>query len=565
MLERISTLQNKAKQQVRGFRHLRTFAIALCLVLCLFAIPTLAQPLQSSPGADVLVDGQVAFRVNQFGQFTAEERADWINSQLQTAIESIDPVSIAIEKRNEQLIIVANGRYLLTVTEQDLKTGSTPQEQAEIWSTQLQQLVQKSQEQRGADYLWKASILVAIAILTAILLHWLLGRLWPRFFRKAMHRFWPREEALSSGRGRILNLSRKLTLLLLRVGVWLLAAIYIVNLFPLSRQWSYRLISDLTVAFTSPLFTLGDRSYSVIDVLILIGLFWGLTVVASAVMELVRSHLLDRLGIGRGTQEVVAIVAKYSLIVIGTIVLLQVWGLDLSSLTILGGALGVGIGFGFQDIAKNFGSGLVLLFERSIQAGDFIEVGDRMGSVEHIGARSIVLRTLDRISVIVPNSRLLENEVINWSHNNPVSRLHLPVGVAYGSALGTVKSALLQAAREHSEVLNYPSPDVIFVGFGESSLDFELLVWIAKPSRQLMVTSDLYFRIDDLLRQQQIEIPFPQHDLHLRSENLPVALSPNLETALLKFLNGSTDDTTIPSQSSEEEAFPEEIHSEEIH
>ncbi len=109
-------------------------------------------------------------------------------------------------------------------------------------------------------------------------------------------------------------------------------------------------------------------------------------------------------------------------------VLLQVWGFDLSSLTILASAISVAIGFGFQDIAKNFGSGLVLLFERPIQVGDFVEVNQYMGTVEYIGPRSTLIRTLDQISIIVPNSRFLENEVINWSHQNPISRLHVPVG-----------------------------------------------------------------------------------------------------------------------------------------
>ena len=237
-------------------------------------------------------------------------------------------------------------------------------------------------------------------------------------------------------------------------------------------------------------------------------------------------------GINRGAQEAIAILAKYGLIFIGTLVLLQIWGLDISSLAIVASALGVGIGLGLQDIAKNFGSGIVLVFERPIQVGDFVEVGDYKGTVERIGARSTEIRTLDRVSIIVPNSRFLENEVINWSHRNPISRLHLPVGVAYGCDAKAVEGALLEAASSHASVLKSPPPQVLFKSFGDSSLNFELLVWTKEPERQFLLTSDLYYKIYEVLGQRQIEIPFPQRDLHLRSGTL--GLSPQVESALIQ-------------------------------
>jgi potassium-dependent mechanosensitive channel len=218
---------------------------------------------------------------------------------------------------------------------------------------------------------------------------------------------------------------------------------------------------------------------------------------------------------------------------------LQIWGLDISSLAILVSALGVGIGFGLQDIAKNFGSGLVLVFERPIQVGDFIEVGEFQGTVERIGARSTLIRTLDQISIIVPNSRFLEQEVINWSHDNPVSRIHLPVGVAYGSDIEAVRSALLESARNHPKILSTPQPQVFFKGFGDSSLDLELLVWTAEPSKQVLIKSDLYFRMEALLRQKQVEIPFPQRDLHLQVDQLPLQLSPQMEQMMQRWLERS--------------------------
>ena len=263
----------------------------------------------------------------------------------------------------------------------------------------------------------------------------------------------------------------------------------------------------------------------VLDFLILAILIVTLLILANVLANLLRSRVLVHTPINRGIQEAIAIVAKYTFISIGSIVLFQVWGFDLSSLTILASAIGVAIGFGFQDIAKNFGSGLVLLFERPIQVGDFVEVNEYMGTVEYIGARSTLIRTLDQVSIIVPNSRFLENEVINWSHHSPISRLHLPVGVSYHSDEQLVKTALLEAAEKHFEVLTSPPPQVFFLGFGDSAINFELLVWIKHPQKQAIIKSELYFAIKASFKNYQIEIPFPQQDLHFRSGKLPIQLS----------------------------------------
>ena len=270
----------------------------------------------------------------------------------------------------------------------------------------------------------------------------------------------------------------------------------------------------------------------------MIGLFFGVFIGSTTATNLLRSRVLNFLRISRGAQEAIAVIFKYALVAIATVILLQVWGIDLSSLAILASALGVGIGFGFQDIAKNFGSGIVLIFERPIQVGDFIEVGNYMGNVESIGARSVTIRTLDRISIIVPNSRFLESEVINWSHHNPISRIHLPVGVSYSSNPHDVKKALLEAADNYPEVIRVPQPQVFFMGFGDNSLDFELLVWINKPSLQALTRSDLNFRIEASLRKHKIEVPFPQRDLHVRSGELPLKLSSDVEEALIRMYKG---------------------------
>ena len=318
--------------------------------------------------------------------------------------------------------------------------------------------------------------------------------------------------------------------------IWLGTFYWLSELFPVARSLRYETLSHFWDALNSPLFSLSNRSYSIISILILLGLFWVLIYLTKTFTKLLRNSFPALIQMNRASQEVFFIITQYSLLAIGTIILLQVWGVNLSSLTILGSAFGVGIGFGFQDIAKNFASGLVLLFERSVQIGDFIEINGHKGTVEKVGARSIVLRTLDRISIIVPNSRLLADEVVNWTHEESISRLHLPVGVAYGSDTEIVKTVLFEVATNHPEILRNPPPQVFFVNLGENSLDFELLVWISEPRHQLRVKSDLYFEVEKLLSDREISIPFPQRDIQLRGSDLAFNLSPTIETALLNWL-----------------------------
>jgi small-conductance mechanosensitive channel len=316
-----------------------------------------------------------------------------------------------------------------------------------------------------------------------------------------------------------------------RISVWVAAILYIADLFPDSRAISQQIRDVLISSFNAPILTLGKSSYSIINLSILGALLFGLILLVRAFIDIFKDRVLSIAGLNRGAQEAITVIVQYTLIFIGTLVLLQIWGLDLSSLTILASALSIGLGIGLQNIAKNFGSGLILVFERPIQVGDFIEVGDLHGTVERIGARSTEIRTLDRVSIIVPNSRFLDSEVINWSHGNPISRLHLPLGVAYGSDPQQVRTVLIESASGHPKVLASPAPSLLFKGFGDSSLDFELLVWTAEPDKQFLLKSDLYFLIYEVLNQNQIEIPFPQRDLHLRSGK--VEISSQLESALI--------------------------------
>ena len=506
-----------------------TFAIVLAVGLWL---PAIAQTPAKVP---VVLDGEQLFQVSNSGQYSAGERAESIAKQLQNAVQGERPIQVEIEQRNQLPTILLNDRYLLTVTERDAIPGSTPQEQASNWVQQIQEALQRAKAERTTAYLWQTALLAAGIVLIAAALTWTLGWMKHHFFQAAQEQLTSSTEADADRQPlRILEFLFKLVLAIARIGLWVGVVLYITNLFPFTRQWSYQITSVLATSLASPILTLSNNSYSVIDLVILAGLLFGLVIFAGIVTNLFRSRVLRYAGINRGAQEAIAIIVKYGLIFVGSLVLLQVWGLNISSLAIVASALSVGIGFGLQDIAKNFGSGIVLVFERPIQVGDFVEVGDYKGTVERIGARSTEIRTLDRVSIIVPNSRFLENEVINWSHHNPISRLHLPVGVAYGCDAKAVEAALLEAARNHPKVLKSPPPQVLFKSFGDSSLDFELLVWTKEPERQFLLTSDLYYQIYDVLNQREIEIPFPQRDLHLRSGT--VGLSPQVESALTQML-----------------------------
>ena len=197
--------------------------------------------------------------------------------------------------------------------------------------------------------------------------------------------------------------------------------------------------------------------------------------------------------------------------------------IDLSTLTVLSGTIGLGIGFGLQNIADNFFSGLIILLERPVKVGDRIQVGDINGDVVRIAIRSTTVLTNDNINIIIPNSEFVSKQVINWSHNDRNLRVSVPVGVSYGSNPEQVKKVLLSVADNHPDILSKPVPTVLFTGFGDSSLDFELLVW-TQTSIQAprFLRSELNYRIFDAFRKNGIEIPFPQRDLHVRNSDIPL-------------------------------------------
>ena len=254
-------------------------------------------------------------------------------------------------------------------------------------------------------------------------------------------------------------------------------------------------------------------------VALLVAVFWF----SSRTKRFLFNRLLAQSGLDRSVQYAIAQIVSNIVLVLGIFIVLENAGIHLAALAVFAGAVGVGVGFGLQNIASNFISGLVILTERPITIGDRVEVAGIAGQVEHIRARSTVIRTNDNIMMIVPNTKFIDSPVTNWTYGDLRVRFRVPVGVAYGSDIARVCELLLTVADENPQTLKEPAPTVFLDQFGENSIDFKLVVWSsemsARPSRY---RSDLNFAIAQKFNEAGIEFPFPQRDLHIRDGVLNV-------------------------------------------
>ena len=462
--------------------------------------------------APVMLDGRTLFEVGKSGDYTAVERAQFINMVLQQEAQFDKPIQVEIIQKEKWPSIRVNDRPVMIVTEGDIRPGFELQDIAQIWQQQIEEALDLARVERSQDYtrqaMVRSSIALASAIVLSCILLWISRRLSTRRKRRPdRHRSW--QQFLPLG------------LICLELTLWIGVGFYITDYFPLTRQLRYKIFQT----FAAPIFPLGERDYSIIQILELLALTVALWFAVRWATQLFKKRILVLTGADPGIQDIATTSLQYVLCLLGLIIILQVWGIDVSSLAILVSVLGVGIGFGLQNIANNFISGLIIAFERPIKIGDLIKLGDLIGTVERIGPRSTEVATLDRVSIIVPNSRFIDSEVINWSYGNPVSRLRIPIGVAYDSNVQQVRKALLQAVKNHRDILNYPAPQVWFQEFGDSSLNFDIFVWIREPHKQFKLRSDLNYRIEAILRRNGIEIPFPQRDLHLRSPQIEGAIA----------------------------------------
>jgi small-conductance mechanosensitive channel len=281
------------------------------------------------------------------------------------------------------------------------------------------------------------------------------------------------------------------------------------------------LLEPIKHFLSTPLADLGGAPVTLWTLLQLVVLIILLFIFSGMLRNWVVDTLLVRVRMEPGARQATGSILRYSVIAIGFIIILQTAGIDLTALNVLAGAVGIGVGFGLQNIVNNFISGIIILFERPIKVGDRIEVGDVEGDVMHIGGRSTTVVTNDNISIIVPNAKFVTENVINWSHNDRKVRFRIPVTVAYGSDVQLVERLLLETAGECPDVLEKPAPAVRLMEFGDSGLNFELRAWSTTLiHRRGLLTSALNLAIYCKFGEHHIEIPYPRRDLYIRGGHL---------------------------------------------
>lgn len=365
------------------------------------------------------------------------------------------------------------------------------------------------------------------AVTVALACHWLAGRL--------RHALRSRIDALAvraSGRRALSIAAATVGALasLVSLAAWIGAVLLVTEQFSLlmlARDSAFWLIAT---SITDPVLHIGERSFSLTQIAelpLLLGAVW---IGVGLLTRVIEARLARARGGVGPSQAGSGFVLRYVLTFVVGLVALQAWGIDVSSLALVASVLGVGVGFGLQGLVNNFVSGIVITVERPVRVGDYIRIGELTGTVERISARSTQIRTSDNVAIVVPNARLLESEVVNWTLGDPKSRIHVPIGVAYGTDLALARAALLEAARGHPDVLSKPAPEVDLDGFGDSALRLDLEVWTSDPRKQEEIVSDLNYRIEDAFKRCGVSVPFPQQEIHIRSVALQRIVAETLAT-----------------------------------
>ena len=287
------------------------------------------------------------------------------------------------------------------------------------------------------------------------------------------------------------------------------------------------ILEKIQALFTTALFKLGDSEISLSTILYMLIAFIVLNYVAKKSKSVIVEKVLAKANLEKGASATIGTISKFLILLIGSIIIIQSAGIDLSALSLLAGALGVGIGFGLQNITDNFISGIIILLEKPIKVGDRIEVGSIAGDVIKISVRATTVQTNDNISIIVPNSEFISQTVINWSHNDRNIRFRFPVGVSYKEEPEKVKKVLLEVAAANPNVLTKPAPQVLFDEFADSSLNFYLAVWTTSHTdKPNVLKSELYFEIFRQFAEKGIEIPYPQRDIYVKENVLAKETQP---------------------------------------
>jgi small-conductance mechanosensitive channel len=312
---------------------------------------------------------------------------------------------------------------------------------------------------------------------------------------------------------------------LLSLAIWIAVASGVLAAIPRTRFLTAQMLELLSQGlsllgsfFSSPI--VPDKTkFTVSDLFTVLAAIIVIALLARGARRLLLNYILNKTPMDLSVRHAVATFSQYLIVTVGFLLLLQSAAeVDLTMLGLVAAAVGVGVGFGLQNIANNFISGIFILFERPIKVGDRIEVGEVHGHVVRIAARATTVRTNDNIDIIIPNSSFTSFNVINWSHGDQKVRFRVPVAVAYGSDARLVERLLLEVAHENENVLKEPSPRVVFWAFGDSALEFQLRVWTTRMlHRRGVFFGQLNLAIYEKFQQHGIRIPFPQRDLHLKT------------------------------------------------
>ncbi len=472
------------------------------------AIAETSAPETTATQAYVVFDGRKLFKLARSGNLTATERADSVSSLLKQKVSDLQPrerLSVKVVQQQGWTVIRIGNRHLVTVTEQDHIPGMTVEEKAKIWCEKIQYALNIAVKERSLVYRTWAVQMSAIALTIASVIYGGLFWLSRRYRKKQLQN--PTEQKGSL---------QLLGILLLQIGIWIVFFYYSANLFPETRSWLYHLLGVLDKTFNSEIINFGQEAISLIRLFFLILLGIAMWFVVCWASNFLKESILPLTGVEPALQDSIGLLTRYGLMFVGVLLIFNFAGIDFASLAIVLGALGIGIGFGLQNIVKDLISGLIIIFTHPIKVGELVQVGDTQGLVVRIGVRTTEISHIDRYLIVIPNSRFVEEAVKNWNRSG-LTRVKVYVSVSKDSDRELVLKALLAAAQVyHPQILRHPPPKAQFRGFGDNALNFRIVVFISDPLKEPKVKSHLYDQMEIYLAKYDIKVPYPQRDIHLK-------------------------------------------------
>lgn len=494
-----------ARLQKYKLRFALVVSISLLLVFLLF--PVQAKD-TTSVKVPVVLDGRELLEVGALGKLTAQERAKFTTSILKSALaDSIErgtPPDVKVVRSNQNVLLKVDSRPLVEIAE-DTFNSMYSEMQVQMWQKQLQQGLEKSWRERTPAYTRWAVKMLTIAFLISLLLQGGLVLLFRYVLRQKIKNPHRRGGSL-----------RLLGLVLLQIAIWAIFINYGVQLFPITRGWFYEIFQLLDNTFNARMFQLGEETISLNRILTIALTIAALWIGVGWLVSILKSRLLPLTGAETSHQDTIAFFLQYGLLSVGALLILNAGGVDFQSLALLLGALGVGIGFGLQNIVKDFICGLILIVARPIKVGELVQVGNFQGLVQRIGARTTDISNVERYIITIPNSRFIEGEVLNWNRSG-ITRVKAYVKIPYGTDIDFVYKVLLAAAQvEHPDILRHPPPKVKFREYVENGLQFRMVAFIRDPLKQLEVRTHLYKQIEKYLRKYGVEVARRRQDIHLK-------------------------------------------------